>query len=66
MDSAVDSLFGHVPSSLDSKYRAYILITVISICLPFLLFFVTLRLYVRAWVPKSFGLDDGKIWCLET
>ena len=54
---------GDAPIPLDPKYHGHILISVIAICLPLLLFFVLLRLYVRVWTPRCFSLDDGTIRC---
>ena len=60
MVSLSGALSGDAPISLDPHYHGYILIVVIATCLPLLLFFVLLRLYVRVWTPRSFSVDDGK------
>lgn len=54
------ALFDTTPLPLDPQYHGWILILICAICLPLLLFFVALRLYVRIWIPQSFALDDGK------
>lgn len=61
MDSAhTIAQYGAVPVPLDPKYKGFVLIIVTAICYPLLFIFVTLRLYVRIWIPRSFALDDGQ------
>ena len=59
--TSVELALSHpVSIPLDPKYKGFILIIFVAICIPLLLFLVLLRSYVRIWVPRSFGFDDGK------
>ena len=51
---AVIPNFNHPYSS------AYLTLTIIALALPLMLIFVTLRVYVRLWVKKTWAYEDSK------
>lgn len=50
---------GVTSNFVNPENNSSILIIVCTICLVFLLLFVSLRMYTRLWISRSFGLDDG-------